>query len=125
MGRRSSIDDLPVEVRRELKTRVREASYGAIERNLKWLKESGLEVSRSALGRYVKRLREEDGARGLDAEVMVMKPARVAALWDELARLRAREEEILAVLRTQAQTETVSGRTGASSANEAKSASDV
>lgn len=110
MGRRSSIDDLPVEVRRELKARVREASYGAIERNLDWLRENGLEVSRSALGRYVKRLREEDWARGLDSEVMVLKPAKIAALWDELATLRAREDEIMAILRSQAKGEMIPGR---------------
>ena len=99
MSRRSSIDALPVEVRVALRRKVREMAYGPIDTIHKWIHGEGYELSRSAVGRYIKRMREEDDAMVFDAEGLVLGRVKEASIWEELGALKSREAELLAQLK--------------------------
>jgi hypothetical protein len=96
---RSTVHKLPLEVVIEVKRRLRSGSFDQLE-IVSWLDGLGHSISKSALGRFAVKLREDDKALGMDREIMAAQVADVAALFEELAHLKAREAEILAQLKT-------------------------
>ncbi len=57
-------------------------------------------MSRSALSRYAVKLRQADKGLGIDRELLAKQNADAAALFEELAYIKKREDEILAQLKT-------------------------
>lgn len=98
MSLTSTVNKLPVDVRLELKRRMRAGSYSILDLTV-WLKESGYTISKSAIGRYSKHLQETDAKYGLDREIMAKQGADIVALFEELAHLKSREAEIIAMLK--------------------------
>ncbi|BDV42400.1 hypothetical protein GURASL_13230 [Geotalea uraniireducens] len=99
MSKRSTVNNLPLDVVIELKRRLRayDGNYLPITT---WLNDQGYGISKSSLGRYAKSLRESDGKMGLDREIMMKQGASLAALFEELAILKKRETEIIAQIKT-------------------------
>lgn len=56
---------LPDQIRNELDQRLRAAAYGEIRAISDWLKERGIEISKSGLSRYAVRLRAADASRSI------------------------------------------------------------
>lgn len=95
---RSSIQKLPVEIVIEVKRRLRSGSFDQAD-ILLWVKEQGYEIKKSAFSRYAIKLRTDDKAIGIDREILSVQGADVAALFEELAHIKARETEILTQLK--------------------------
>jgi hypothetical protein len=98
MPRKSTIDMLPVEVRLELKKRLRTNHLSQLGIT-RWLNELGYETTKSAINRYAIHLKAADKAIGVDREILAMGNADVVALFEELTILKARETEILTQIR--------------------------
>jgi len=96
--RTSSVYTLPPNVIIEVKRRMRSGSFGLLSIEA-WLKDLGYTVSKSALGRFAVKLRQDDQTLDLDREILAVQNVDVAALFEELAHLKAREAEILAQLK--------------------------
>ena len=96
---RSTINKLPLDVVIEVKRRLRSGSFDQVE-IVSWLNGLGHSITKSALNRFAINLKKDDQALGLDREIMAGQGADVAALFEELALLKAREAEILARLKT-------------------------
>ena len=98
MSKPSTINKLPLDVRNELKKRLR--SYdGDYLLLTAWLNEQSYGISKSSLGRYAKKLREDDEKKGMDREVIANQDTDIVALFEELDRLKTREAEIIALLK--------------------------
>lgn len=94
----STINKLPLDTRIELKRRLRSGQYSIL--NLaEWLKTEGYATTKSAIGRYAIKLREEDTHLGHDREFMAKGGSDIVALFEELYVLKAREAEVLAQIR--------------------------
>ncbi|MDD4457662.1 MAG: DUF3486 family protein [Syntrophotalea acetylenica] len=95
----SNIEKLPLEIKIELKRRLRS---GSIDQQdiADWIRSLGYAVSRSALSRYAVKLRQADKGLGIDREILAKQNADAAALFEELAYIKKREDEILAQLKT-------------------------
>lgn len=95
MGRTSTVDGLPADIKIEVRRRLRggEASQIAI---VDWLNNEGFSVTKSALNRYAIRLERADQKAGVDRFGLSVRHADITALFEELAILRARESEVLA-----------------------------
>lgn len=99
MGRRSKISHLPEELREEFHERIRGAWYGSLDSQTAWLKGKGYQVARSSVARYVQRLRDIDGARGMEvAELVGAKTTarkKRQVLLERLGAIRLEELEII------------------------------
>ena len=90
----STITKLPNAVLVELKRRLRSGHFDILGLS-QWLKDSGYCISRSAVGRYSVKLKQSDQKLGLDREIMALCEYDVAGLFEELAKLKKRESEII------------------------------
>ena len=99
MARPSSVDKLPLDIRNELRMRLRgyDGDYLSITA---WLNDQGYGISKSAVGRYAIKLRRFDEKLGMDREIMSKQGASLAVLFEELATLKQREAEIIAQIKT-------------------------
>lgn len=68
MPSRMKIDRLPSQVLRQLHDRLIESAYGDLEVHSLWLKESGYEISKSAVGRYSEILRQAETVESTDEQ---------------------------------------------------------
>lgn len=64
MSRISSIVLQPSKVRQQIDARLRANGYGGLNATVEWLRQRGVDVSRSALGRYAISLRTADAMTG-------------------------------------------------------------
>ncbi len=94
MARLSSLSKLPLDVRIELKRRLRAQTDTQLGLTA-WLNNLGYDITKSALNRFAMRLEEEDKARGIDREFMVKGDVDLLSLFEELSDLKAREAEII------------------------------
>ena len=96
--RRSTINNLPLNIVIEVKRRLRSGSFNQQDIT-SWLNGLGYSTTKSALNRYAIKLYNNDMAAGMDREIMAIKDADVVALFEELTTIKARESEILAQIR--------------------------
>ncbi len=104
MGNISKFDKLPGELKNELDSRIRCAGYGECIETAEWLSTKGVETSKSAVHRYIKRLKGRDDvvaslsdALGGSDETSTDKKE-VLELLLELGALRVKESAIIAKL---------------------------
>lgn len=93
----STINKLPLDTKIELKRRLRSGQHSIMSLT-EWLIGQGHSITKSAIGRYALKLREEDAHLGHDREFLAKGGADVVALFEELAVLKRRESGILAQL---------------------------
>lgn len=104
MGRRSTLRQLTPEDIETLHQKIRASWYGDVDDNHQWLISKGYEVTRSALHRYMIRLRETDKQAGIERaaiagqKVEVKKTRRL--LLERLGAIRLEELEIIEKLRS-------------------------
>lgn len=102
MAPRSNVELLPTAVKQELDRRLQETAYGSLVAHSEWLATQGFVVSKSALNRYAKPIKERISvaAHVIGPRRMVSHPdnAEIVNLLIELGALRVRETEILAKL---------------------------
>ena len=58
MGKRSAIEMLPDNVRRQLDHEIRKSRFSGYKQHSNWLKQQGYEISRSAVHRYGQKLQK-------------------------------------------------------------------
>ena len=58
MGKRSAIEMLPDDVRRQLDHEIRKSRFSGYTQHNEWLKQQGYEISRSAVHRYGQKLQK-------------------------------------------------------------------
>lgn len=101
MQRGHVFTELPIEVRVELDARIRSSNYSGYAELARWLRDSGYDVSKSAVHRYGQKLQEIDNRSGVvAASVLSLRtlPKDRRALRQELAMLQSRMNEVLNAL---------------------------
>ena len=58
MGKRSAVEMLPDDVRKQLEHEIRKSRFSGYEQHRKWLEQQGYEISRSAVHRYGQQLQK-------------------------------------------------------------------
>lgn len=58
MGKRSAVEMLPDDVRKQLEHEIRKSRFSGYEQHRKWLEQQGYEISRSAVHRYGQKLQK-------------------------------------------------------------------
>jgi Protein of unknown function (DUF3486) len=98
----SSLEKLPPALLKDFDERWRSHAYGGIDEAAEWLKQSGHPKSRSAIGRYVVRLRRVNAEKGQhralmrrSGKVSAKYAARVAEITLELAKLHLLQKALL------------------------------
>lgn len=104
-ARHSTVLALPENVRNALNARLRDKSYGGFDESKTWLLEQGYAISRSALGRYGRRLKAAEAVSGVDAATFLTvhlgksraraSADRRAAIMVELVELQRRQTDLL------------------------------
>lgn len=94
----STIHSLPLDIKIEVKRRLREGRQAQLDIT-EWLNKLGYPITKSALNRYAINLRNEDKHLGLDREFLALKGSDIVALFEELSHLKLREAEILEQIR--------------------------
>lgn len=80
MGKRSAVEMLPDDVRRQLDDEIRKSRFSGYTQHSEWLERQGYEISRSSVHRYGKKLQEtvsgkekiEIGMEELQAEISAL-----------------------------------------------------
>lgn len=98
MGRTSTVDQLPTNIKLKLKTLIREGRQTQLDIT-EWLNGQGFNISKSALGRYSQRIVSEDSKKIIDKEYLITgSEVDLTSLFEELECIRVRESEILAMI---------------------------
>jgi hypothetical protein len=98
MSKTSTMHLLQLDIKIEVRRKLRSGQF-SIQAITTWLNGLGYKTTKSAIGRYAIKLRDDDKESGIDREIMAIKGADVVALFEELAGLKARESEILSQIR--------------------------
>ncbi|MDG4811690.1 DUF3486 family protein [Hydrogenovibrio sp. 3SP14C1] len=98
MGRKSTVEKLPPEIKHQISAKVKTGASTILELT-RWINKQGYNVSKSAVGRYLQKLQEDDSSQIFGASMQTNGgDAELQLLFDELKELKQREAEILALI---------------------------
>lgn len=98
MGRKSTVEKLPSEIKRQISVKLKTGSTTILELT-DWINRQGYNVSKSAVGRYFQKLQEDDSSQIFGASIQANGgDTELQLLFDELKQIKQREAEILALI---------------------------
>jgi arginine repressor len=105
MPKASTIEKLPAELRETLDNRLRNGCYGPLDEAIAWLLTQGHTISRSALSRYIGKLRVVDARNGNHSAMIQLTPqptkwtsgkkSQVSSIIGELKRLQSLQNDLI------------------------------